>query len=305
VSRGGLTAQLALARAGGQLSVLGGIRDKIVADDSIPAASKGTAIGSSVQQVFGTSFFQPMRFSCAVSLFGPTTFLATEFRLALESYVKGYGDKTSFAQLPTGQQLLERWKGYGQGVKFNDAAGKPAADDAANAKLAAKLLMRMDVPLQTPFIEAALQNWTSTATDKRGALALIHGLYDKIVPSSQSKIAATVYFGVNAQAASLGFPGVRLAALGMAPKAEFLTKAADGTMTPKPDASRAFQHGDGAFFTGAYGESLTQCASGNEELDAACKQANQAQGTKYAKQDPIAAFGTWLGTDCAAASSAQ
>jgi len=294
ISRGGFTAQLALARAGGILSAL----------STIPVNAD---YAQKVQAVVGTKFFQPPRFSCALDLFGPSTFLATEFRVGLEAFIKGYGDKTSFALLPTGPQLNERWKAYGEGVKLVATNGKAATTDAGNAKLAADKLFKMDGPLQAPFIIAALRNWSSTATtaNKRGALLFLHGLYDAVVPSSQSKLASTIYFRVGASIAAnpalaAQIPGVSIDALGLQPGASFLTTDAAG----KPALKKGnLQHGDRAFFTSTYSESLLQCGSGNAALDAACKQLNAKQDAGYAKATAQMAFVKWLRTDCAASTT--
>jgi hypothetical protein len=147
LSRGGLTAQLALAKAGGTLGTLSAVQTKVTSEATAAgltdAAQIGTLVKTEVEKVVGTGFFQPPRFSCAIDFFGPSTFLATSYRLGLEAFVKGYGNKTSFYDLPTGEQLFERWKAYGEGVKFKKSDGTLAANDAENAKDAAELIFKI------------------------------------------------------------------------------------------------------------------------------------------------------------------
>lgn len=304
LSRGGFTAQLALAKAGGTLGTLAAVQKETTEKATAAGLSAGdiqTQVRTEVAKVVGTGFFQPPRFSCALDLFGPSTFLATSYRLGLEAFVKGYGNKTSFYDLPTGEQLFERWKGYGEGVRFNTSSGKLASNDEENAKAAAELLFKMDAPLQSPLILGALQNWSDTATQKQGSMLILHGLFDKVVPAAQSQVSSTIYFGVNAKAVGAdAIPGVNLDALGFTPPSTFLTTGADGKPALKP---RVLQHGDLAFFTSTYTTSLMQCASGNAALDAACKAANEAKNTTYAKATPQQALVKWLSSDCAASTT--
>jgi hypothetical protein len=305
LSRGGLTAQLALAKAGGTLGTLSAVQTKVTSEATAAgltdAAQIGTLVKTEVEKVVGTGFFQPPRFSCAIDFFGPSTFLATSYRLGLEAFVKGYGNKTSFYDLPTGEQLFERWKAYGEGVKFKKSDGTLAANDAENAKAAAELIFKMDVPLQSPLILGSLRNWNSTSSKKQGSMLILHGLFDKVVPAAQSQVSSTIYFGVNAKAVATGaLPGVNVDALGLTPPAAFLTTGADGKPALK---GRALQHGDAAFFTSTYTASLTQCATGNATLDAACKASNAALDKTYAKATPQAALAKWLSTDCAASTA--
>ena len=171
-SRGSMTAASALAQAGAALSIF---------DD----AEKKAALGA--------NYDFPPRFRCSLDLFGPKTFLATEFKVALEASVHGYGENTVFINLPTARQFNEKWKNYGNGISL--IPGK-SQTDAENAKLAAVELVKIDVPLLAPLIFSSLKNWADPANSP-GGLFTLHGMLDKVVPVSQSLFSSTLLQGIN------------------------------------------------------------------------------------------------------------
>ena len=282
-SRGSLTASVALARSGAFLQAERHVKDP----NTLPSL-----------------------YSCNLDVFGPKTFLSTNFRIGLEAFVRGYGDNTRYIQLPTANELFEKWSAYGKGVSFTPGQ---KLSDVENAKIAAVEAAKIDMPLLAPLILGSVQNWAkytagNAAATNRGAMLSIHGLYDAVVPVSQSLFGATVFSGVNASIAQNladAVPGVSYEAIAVTPPKNYLvTKGTTTTLT----GAFVTQHGDRAFAESTVSGSLISCDTATSaEAKSACEAANKATQDKYSSGgvglSPSEIIKEWLTKSCADASA--
>jgi len=305
-SRGALVAQLALAKTGGALNgyaAAAAAGKKAAADAGADAAAQQAAAVTAIAQTFGPKYISPAKFVCALDVFGPTTFVSTQYRLGLQAFVRGYGSETSFALLPTGKELNALFKKYGEGQAIWEGADpKKKYTDKELAENTALQLWKADGPMQAPFILGALRNWKGGADKKTGALLMVHGEKDMVVPVSQSQFASTVYYKFNAALSTppaVGTPapinGVDFTDLTIAPPNPEL-----------PSAAGRFQHGDLNFALGTASKALKVCDDPAKATTAATKylankcvtdNANVIASYKALAPDKIMA--KWLETDCA------
>ncbi len=216
-SRGGLVAQIALAKTGAALSAL-------------------SAASAANPAPLGPAYLSPAYFSCAAVVSGPASFAFAEFRLMLEQWVKGRLASTSFAAFPGMASLSGLFDAYRDGTVAADAA--------------ALAVVRRDAPLTAPLQLAALRNWAKftqgTANGGPGAMLVLHGLYDKVVPISQAQLNFNVMLQASTSPTLVSAtdpaksPGLALFGRGFTPKADLLEGG-------KLKAGH-FQHGDAAFF---------------------------------------------------------
>lgn len=248
-SRGGLVANLALAKTGAALTPW----------------QKG---------LLGTAYPAPSLFNCAFTFYPPSTFAHGEFRIVLEDFVKGNAKNTNAFLLPAARQLDEYFAAYGKG--------------AMTADQAALEISKMDSLISSSLVVGALQNWskfvpasaTAAGSAAPGAMLLIHGLFDSVVPVSQSLLGGGAFKAASSALTAAGAaPGIALTAVGFVPTGTYANT--NGTL------KSGSQHGDLAFAT-------SQAAT--DLLSAKGKGPTTVQGT------PAEVVRAWLQTgECATA----
>lgn len=193
-SRGGLVAEIALAKTGAALAAIG---------------------AATTADPLGPAYLSPSYFSCAAVVSGPTSFTFAEFRLFLEQWVKGRVASTSFIAFPGIAPLAGLFEPYRSG--------------AIDADAAMLLVAKRDGALTSPLAVAALRNWTKfekgTSNGAAGALLSMHGTADKVVPISQAALFFNVMLGTSTSPAVVGSdpakaPGLTLTSRAFAPKSE-------------------------------------------------------------------------------------
>ncbi|MBP6218994.1 MAG: hypothetical protein KA436_10455 [Oligoflexales bacterium] len=226
-SRGGLTASLALAKSGvawegvfeevhassqggaeeDQLDFLQGLMSGLAAQG--PATGREEFLENFLEQeevkarlnparapkldrhLLSKAYgFYPARFSCSASISSPSSVLIGRFRLVLEILVKGNIEQTRFAKFPGLMDLKDAFTEY----------RLDRSEDPAKLERAVLNVFKRDLPLLTPYMLAALRNWSKVdpmklfmqKSSQMGALLFLHGEEDRIVPFEQSKFAVNV-----------------------------------------------------------------------------------------------------------------
>ncbi len=214
-SRGGLVAELALAKTGAALAALG-----------------------AAPNALGPAYLAPSYFSCAAIISAPASFAFAEFRLFLEQWVKGRLGDTTFAGFLGMSSLADLFDPYRAGD-----------EDAATAAL--KIVQR-DAMLTSPLIVAALRDWAKftlgTANGGQGAWLRLHGIYDGVVPLSQAQGDFNVLLGAASNAALVN-PADSSKAPGLAFTQREIDAKADYLSGGKLEKGLS-QHLDKAFFDG-------------------------------------------------------
>jgi hypothetical protein len=142
--RGGLVAELALAKTGAALSVL-----------------------SQSSSSLGAAYLSPSYFSCAAVVAAPASFAFAQFRLFLEQWVKGRLAYTPFAEFPGMTSLSGLFDAFRSGQT-----------DAPTAALA---IVQRDAMLTSPLQIAALRDWAKFVPGQspggQGAFLMLNGVY--------------------------------------------------------------------------------------------------------------------------------
>lgn len=212
-SRGGLVANIALAKTGAALKIL-----------SRPGG------GDALSSRFGPNY-SPTLFSCAAALFPPSSFAIAEFRMGLERIVKGTAGSTNFTLLPTFPALNAAFDEYRNGTI--------TADDAALR------VAKRDTTFNSALISLAVRNWSTKAP---GPFMMLHGLKDLIVPFSQSWSAGQIISQVSSAVAKMkGVPGLKMTVLGLAPDTQDLADPSVTDVTKQTLKSGFTDHGDLAY----------------------------------------------------------
>lgn len=262
-SRGGLVANIALAKTGAILKTW-------AADQSAPTKTLGAA------------YLRPSLFSCSMTNYPPSTLTAGEFRIGMELVAKGQAKNTSFYGLPSFAQLNLLLEDYRRGTM--------------TAEQTAVLIAQRDATLSGPFVIAALRNWSKAnlgvSSGGKGVLAIDHGVLDRVVPFSQTKLAFNILLGIGANPGIVSdtdpnlAPGVTLFARAFMPAAKYV--GPDGKLT-----SAYFQHGDVAFADGTSvmpTDFLSPAISGRAFADAALEARANQLATALGKDVQFARF---------------
>ena len=263
-SRGALVANLALAKTGAAL--------KATAD----ATAAGTT--ASLASTLGAGY-KPTFFSCAATLFPPSSFAIAEYRLGLERVVKGSSKNSNFSRLPTAAALEAEFEEYRK--------GNISADEAA------LLVAKRDATFNSGLISLALRNW---AEQTPGPFMILHGLKDAIVPVSQTWAAGQIISQVSKALAALTastskVPGLKMTVLGMAPNSADLADATITDVSKQTLKKGLTQHGDGSY---ARSKSLLDLTAANLTTPAP---------TAVLGNTSAELVGSWLATgDCSQAS---
>lgn len=221
-SRGGLVANLALAKTGAILSSI----------------AKAAAANVTSAILLGSGYVAPTFYSCAATLFAPSTLITGKLRLAFELMMKGNIKNSAFYQLPGVPGLDGILGSY-------VASGKK--DDVTALK---EELFKRDMTLLGPLVFGALKNWsqydaTSAVLPGKGAMALLHGTHDRVVPFTQTQLLYNVLLGQNATASvltSAGSQGLDILTRAFTPPGSHLES--NGTLKPEH-----LQHGDLSFLS--------------------------------------------------------
>jgi hypothetical protein len=206
LGRGGNVVNLALARAGGLNSILGGT------DATLISAVRGTATGSTPPY---TGVYVPEMFSCAATIAPQSTFTAGFNKVILDAWVKKGSDIIPADKLALLNAAVPGFSGIKTKIEgyLDDAT---LDTDAKKADAIAAYIKKIDGVMHIPLAHGGLQNWgkyftgrfagetlnTSTETpnagktieDAQGAFLVLHGRKDIVANVSNSQ----VYTGVGA-----------------------------------------------------------------------------------------------------------
>lgn len=169
---------------------------------------------------------QAKHFSCAGTAINPNSLTYGEFRVFLESAVRGKAESTGFYTLPTAPQLNDFLKSYRGGTTAQETALE---------------IQQRDATFNAQLILSSLRNWS---TGGKGSVLFMHGQLDQKIPISQGIIGAYVFNHVNQRlSASAAFPGVNMASLGFEPESKYLTNGGKSLIAGQT------MHGDLSWFT--------------------------------------------------------
>lgn len=208
LGRGGNVVNLALARAGGLNSVLGGT------STTLKAAVTGTATGGSPPY---PGVYAPEMFSCAAAIAPQSTFSAGFNKIILNSWVNQGSDFVAADKLALLNAAVPGFASMKATVQsyLDDAT---LDTDAKKGAAIAGYIKKIDGVMHIPLAHGGLQNWgkyfqgrfageslnTSTTTpnggptieDAQGAFLVLHGRNDVVANISNSKIYTGVGAGV-------------------------------------------------------------------------------------------------------------
>lgn len=234
-----LAAQNCLVEATSVPSTITSIRDKIKTRTTGPKTGKAVTSTIGVSRGGMASLIalaknealisagrpEAQFFSCAATAINPTSLIYDEFRIFLETIVKGTAEFTSFYTLPTAPQLSAFLKDY-----RDDKEG-------VTPELTASEIQKRDATFNAGLILGTLKNWSSS---DKGSLLMMHATLDQKIPYSQALIGGKVFSDVNLNLRNA--PGVHLTGVGFSPSAQ---DSNDGTTLKD---STATMHGDLVWF---------------------------------------------------------
>jgi hypothetical protein len=243
------------------------------------ALAKNSAMLRKNAEAGSAQYSEAKYFNCLATNINPTTFTYKEFRVFLESIVKGTAEALDAATLPTAPQLMELLKPY--------AAGQIEAEKAA------LLLQMRDATFNAKLLLESLRNWSNNG---KGAFLSIHATLDKRIPISQGIFGASVFNAVNKvnsdrhandQTLPSGLNMTNLGTIAQSPYSQDGGKTLGANFT---------MHGDAAWFTSLTGVNTdTSFGETPAALDASHPLINKR---------PTEAFAAWL-TDSSAGCAAS
>ncbi len=203
VSRGGLVASLALAKAGAAWFKLfnanaGAYVGYLAFDGGVDLAARLTPkhirrhaeLNNILGEAFG--FMPPASFNGLITLAAPSSITIGRYRMILEHMVKGHGKLVLNPAIPCLDLLSGIFDAYRKDSGEDELRAQQVLADAAYE------IYSRDLSFLGPLLMVALKKFNAPLSDSWPGTApyfMVHHKADKIVPREQSKIAASLMTG--------------------------------------------------------------------------------------------------------------